>query len=92
MQAKVGILANNRPEWSFADLGILAARCVTVPIYPTNTTAQTRYIVKNADIDYLFVGGQEQFDKALELLATDDLKLIIALTDVIDLKGESNAM
>lgn len=91
-QTKVGIFANNRPEWSFADLGILAARCVTVPIYPTNTTEQTRYIVNNADIDYLFVGGQEQFDKALELLANNDLKLIIALTDSIDLKGESNAM
>lgn len=92
VQTKVGIFANNRPEWSFADLGILAARCVTVPIYPTNTTEQTRYIVNNADIDYLFVGAQEQFDKALILLADHDLKLIIALADNIDLKGEANAM
>lgn len=92
VQTKVGIFANNRPEWSFADLGILTARCVTVPIYPTNTTEQTRYIVNNADIDYLFVGGQEQFDKALELLAEHDLKLIVALTDSIDLKGEVNAI
>ncbi|SGY94366.1 AMP-dependent synthetase/ligase [Moritella viscosa] len=92
VQTKVGIFANNRPEWSFADLGILAARCVTVPIYPTNTTEQTRYIINNADIDYLFVGGQEQFDKALELLISNDLKLVVALTDTIDLKGASNAM
>ena len=92
VQAKVGIFANNRPEWSFADLGILTARCVTVPIYPTNTTEQTRYIVNNANIDYLFVGGQEQFDKALELLVAGDLKRIIVLTDSVDLKGEENAI
>jgi long-chain acyl-CoA synthetase len=91
-QTKVGIFAHNRPEWSFADLGILTARCVTVPIYPTNTAEQTRYIVKDAGIDYLFVGAQEQFDKAVELLTTDDLQLVIALTAEIDLKGHSKAI
>ena len=92
IQAKVGIFSHNRPQWTFADLGILTARCVTVPIYPTNTTEQMRYIINDAGIDYLFVGGQVQFDKALPLLTAGELKLVIALTTDVDLQGHSGAI
>jgi len=34
--AKVALLSENRPEWAYADLGILACACADVPIYPTN--------------------------------------------------------
>ena len=52
----VGLYARNMPEWTQADLGILAARGVSVPIYPTSTLEQLRYIVKDAFIKLLFVG------------------------------------
>ena len=32
------LVSENRPEWLIADLGIMAAGCVTVPTYTTNTT------------------------------------------------------
>ena len=54
-QQMVGICARNMPEWTMADLGILAARGVVVPIYSTNTLDQTRYILKDAGIRILFV-------------------------------------
>ncbi len=92
VQAKVGIFAHNRPEWTFADFGILTARCVTVPIYPTNTVEQTRYIANDAGMDYLFVGAQEQYDKALALLDSGDLKFVIALSTAVDLKGHKKAL
>ena len=46
IQDKIGIYSNNMPQWTVADFAALQARLVTVPIYPTNTAAQSSYIFK----------------------------------------------
>ena len=63
--AAVGILSHNRPEWTLADIGILAAAAVPVPIYPTSTPAQAAYIVRDASVRVLFVGGRAELETAL---------------------------
>ena len=83
----VGLYARNMPEWTQADLGILAARGVSVPIYPTSTLEQLRYIVKDAGIKLLFVGGQAQFDQALLLLKSGEINQIVTLDGTVDLRG-----
>ncbi|HHQ4554773.1 TPA: AMP-dependent synthetase/ligase [Aeromonas veronii] len=83
----VGIYARNMPEWTQADLGILAARGVSVPIYPTSTLEQLRYIVRDANIGLLFVGEQPQFDQALNLLKDGDIRQIVALDGNVNLRG-----
>ncbi|MFM4702839.1 AMP-dependent synthetase/ligase [Aeromonas bivalvium] len=83
----VGIYARNMPEWTQADLGILAARGVSVPIYPTSTLEQLRYIVKDAGIKLLFVGEQPQFDQALLLLKSGEISQIVTLDGTVDLRG-----
>jgi long-chain acyl-CoA synthetase len=83
----VGICARNMPEWTQADLGILAARGVSVPIYPTSTLEQTRYIVREARIGLLFVGEQPQLDQALALLKDGEIRQIVALDPGVDLRG-----
>ena len=83
----VGIYARNMPEWTQADLGILAARGVSVPIYPTSTLDQLRYIVKDAGIRMLFVGEQPQFDQALLLLESGEINQIVTLDGTVDLRG-----
>ncbi|WP_429210757.1 AMP-dependent synthetase/ligase [Aeromonas veronii] len=83
----VGIYARNMPEWTQADLGILAARGVSVPIYPTSTLDQLRYIVKDADISVLFVGEQPQFDQALQLIESGEIRQLIALDGNVNLRG-----
>ncbi|MFO7694588.1 MAG: long-chain fatty acid--CoA ligase [Vicinamibacterales bacterium] len=84
---KVGICARNMPEWTQADLGILAARGVSVPIYPTSTRDQIGYILRDAGIRLLFVGEQPQFDRALELLIAGEISRIVALDRSVDLRG-----
>src|SRR5688500_2252403 len=42
---RVGILSENRPEWTMADMAILAGGAVSVPIYPTLLGWQIEYIV-----------------------------------------------
>ncbi|MBY6197124.1 AMP-dependent synthetase/ligase [Vibrio hangzhouensis] len=86
-QDKIGIISNNMPKWTMTDLAALQLRAVTVPIYPTNTPAQTSYIVQNADVRVLFVGEQAQYDAALSIFAEcEQLELIVAMSDDIVLE------
>jgi long-chain acyl-CoA synthetase len=87
----VGIYARNMPEWTQADFGILAARGVSVPIYPTSAPDQVRYILRDAGIRLLFVGEQPQFDFALELLSQGQIRQVVALDPAVDLRGCSQA-
>jgi long-chain acyl-CoA synthetase len=83
----VGIYARNMPEWTQADLGILAARGVSVPIYPTSAADQVSYILRDARIRLLFVGEQPQCDRALDLLGHGEIGRIVALDGNVDLRG-----
>lgn len=69
-QDRVGILSENRPEWAYADLAILASGAVTVPIYSTLPAKQIEYIVQNSEMIYLFVSNSNQLRKILEIRET----------------------
>jgi long-chain acyl-CoA synthetase len=45
---RVVLVGENRPEWCIADLAIMAAGCVTVPTYTTNTERDYHHIVENS--------------------------------------------
>jgi long-chain acyl-CoA synthetase len=45
---RVGLIAENRPEWMIADLAIMAAGAITVPAYTTNTVEDHRHILANS--------------------------------------------
>ncbi|PRZ00689.1 long-chain acyl-CoA synthetase [Marinilabilia salmonicolor] len=56
----MGIISQNRAEWLLTDLGIMANRGVTVPLYATSSMDQIRYILNETEIRILFVGTCEQ--------------------------------
>lgn len=86
-QQMVGIFAQNCPEWSIADFATLSIRGTVVPIYATSTTDQANYLINDAEVSLLFVGGQEEYDKALQLLPTNEyLKRIVAIDPATDLR------
>lgn len=83
----VGIWSANRPEWLIADLGVLSARAVTVPVYATNTPAQAEYLVADAQMVALFVGDQAQYDAAAAFRERQrGLRTIIALDPDVQLR------
>ncbi|QIG79023.1 AMP-dependent synthetase/ligase [Stakelama tenebrarum] len=45
---RVMLVAENRPEWCISDLAIMAAGCVTVPTYTTNTERDHVHIIENS--------------------------------------------
>ncbi|MGC5797091.1 AMP-dependent synthetase/ligase [Sphingomonas sp. NFX23] len=45
---RIMLVAENRPEWCLSDLAIMAAGCITVPTYVTNTERDHLHIIENA--------------------------------------------
>ena len=64
---RIAILSENRAGWVIADMGILCARAVTVPIYPTNTPEQIEYMVNHSGARIVFVSGKFQYSKLLKI-------------------------
>ena len=62
---RVGLLSGNRPEWHIADLGILAAGLVSVPIYATSSSSQATHVLTDAGARLCFVDGGDQLAKLL---------------------------
>ena len=76
--SNIGIYSQNCPEWSITDFAILSTRSVVVPVFPTSTYEQLEYIVKETDMEVLFVGDEAQLSYALEVLKNcKSLKKII---------------
>jgi len=82
VQDKVAIFSNNMPRWTVTDFAALYNRCVTVPIYPTNTPQQATYVLNDADVRLLFVGEQAQLDVAVGIAEKcPKLERIVTLSD-----------
>jgi long-chain acyl-CoA synthetase len=64
---RVAIVSESRPEWVIADLAILTAGGVTVPIYPTLSAVQARYILDDSAAKAAIVSSREQLDKIQEV-------------------------
>jgi long-chain acyl-CoA synthetase len=59
----VAIVGPNRPEWTMADLGALAAGAVPAPIYPTLAAEQSRYIADHCEAAVAVVADEGQETK-----------------------------
>lgn len=89
----IAIFAENMPEWIIADIAIMSIRAVTVPIYATNSKNEVEYIINDAEINLVFVGGQEEYDKALQISKTSsNLKYIVSLCEGINIEDSENSI
>ncbi len=67
VQENIGVFSQNAVEYLYTDYGAWGIRAVTVPFYATSSEQQVEYIVNDAEIRVLFVGEQEQYDKARKI-------------------------
>ncbi|MCB2221408.1 MAG: long-chain fatty acid--CoA ligase [Bacteroidetes bacterium] len=65
---KIATITQNRPEWNFLDMGILQIGAVHVPIYPTISESDYKYILKHAEVTYVFVSGKDLLRKIEHIL------------------------
>lgn len=86
-----GIFSDNRPEWAITDLGILAIRSVSVPIYATNSAEEAEHIINDAEIKIIFVGNQEQYNRSKKVIANNAyLKKIVAFDRNIKIADDNS--
>ena len=62
---KVALISNNRPEWCIADLGTLQIGAIDVPIYPTISIDEYKYIFNHAEIKICIVSDEELLQKVI---------------------------
>lgn len=61
------IFAQNSPQWSIADLAIMAAGGIPVPIYATDPPNQAAHVVRDSGARFAFAGGAEQYANLAEV-------------------------
>jgi long-chain acyl-CoA synthetase len=64
---RVALISESRPEWLIADLAVLTAGAVLVPIYPTLSAGQARYILQDSGAKIAIVSTRAQLDKIQEV-------------------------
>ena len=70
VQENVGVFSQNSVQYLFTDFGAWGIRAVTIPFYATSSEQQIQFMVNDAHIRFLFVGEQDQYDKARRIFAT----------------------
>ena len=70
VQENVGIFSQNSIQYLFCDFGAWGIRAVTIPFYATSSEQQIQFMVSDAKVRFLFVGEQEQYDKARRVFLT----------------------
>lgn len=77
---RVMLVSENRPEWCISDLGIMAAGCITVPTYTTNTERDHAHVIENSGARAVIVSNQKLADTLLKaVLRTTHVETVIAL-------------
>ncbi len=80
---KVAIISQNRPEWVFTDFALQQLGAVSVPIYPTLTVEDCRYIFTDAEVKLVMVSDTNLYIKAKEASsAIDGFKGIYSFSPV----------
>lgn len=69
VQENIGIFAQNCVQYIQCDFGAWGIRAVTIPFYATSSEQQIQFMVNDAKIRFLFVGEQEQYDKARRIVS-----------------------
>lgn len=91
---KVAIIANNRPEWVFADYGCQQAGIVTVPVFPTISNNDLKFILNHAEVKAVFISDKKIYAKLTEIekeiptvkkiIAFDTVESLLHYSDFIE--------
>ena len=94
VQENIGVFSQNSIQYLFCDFGAWGIRAVTIPFYATSSEQQIQFMVSDAKVRFLFVGEQDQYDKARRVFSTcQTLERIIVFDRAVSISAQdANAM
>jgi long-chain acyl-CoA synthetase len=81
---RVAVIAESRPEWGIADLAAISSGAVTVPVYPTQSAEQVRFILDEAGVKIAVVSNDVQVEKIRQVS-----QQLPALKAIVVMDGEA---
>lgn len=84
---KIGLIANNRPEWNFIDYACLQTGAINTPLYPTISEHDLKHIIADADINYFFVSNEAMYQKVKSCSQGSSVKEIITIEPVAGMRS-----
>lgn len=93
-QENIATYTQNKPESLIIDFAAYSNRAVVVPLYATSSVSQIEYIIQEAEIRFLFVGEQFQYDNALEAFKSCPIleRLVLLDSDIKRVEGDTNSI
>src|SRR5713226_2746535 len=83
---RVGLVAENRPEWTIADIAIMAAGAVTVPAYTTHGVDDFRHLLANSGARAVIVSTSALAHRVMP--AADQVSIIASIISIEPLTGQ----
>ena len=65
---RIASISNNRPEWNFLDMAILEIGAIHIPIYPTISEEDYRYILNHAEVKLIFLSSDDLYRRISSII------------------------
>lgn len=83
-QENIAVFAQNCIQYLYTDFGAYGIRAASIPFYATSSETQIQFMINDANVRILFVGEQDQYDKALRVFTLcPSLERIIVFDDSV---------
>ncbi|MBC8487531.1 MAG: long-chain fatty acid--CoA ligase [Bacteroidetes bacterium] len=66
---KIATIINNCPEWNFFDMALMQIGAIQVPVYPTISEANYKFIIDDAEVEYVIVSNHEIYDRVRDIIS-----------------------
>lgn len=84
---KIGLIANNRPEWNFVDYACLQTGAISTPLYPTISDNDLKHVIKDAGVKYFFVANEALYKKIKDASENSTVKEIFSFDPVAGVRS-----
>lgn len=68
-QENIAVFSQNCVEYLYTDFGAYGVKAVSIPFYATSSEQQIQFMINDAQVRFIFVGEQEQYNKAHRVFA-----------------------
>jgi len=89
-KSHIALLSKNCAHWIMADLAIMMAGHVSIPLYPTLTASSIQQILEHSGAKVVIIGKLDQYDSQKEGIPADVLKIGIEAFGIKEGKSWEN--